>query len=63
MLDDEPVMDGIDIRDMVEVAFRNNNGIYWTNRIAHMLPDNTPVYSLDNTAKGIYTIGDIKREK
>ena len=45
----------------VEVAFRSR-GIYFTNPLAELLPDETPVIPLDNTAQGIYTIGDIKNE-
>lgn len=48
-----------------EVAFRcagKGKGaiIRFTNPIAHLLPDDTPVYPMDNTAQGIFTIGDIK---
>jgi len=43
----------------IEVAFRSN-GIRWTNKIAHLLPNETKVEALDNTPQGIYTIGDIK---
>lgn len=45
------------------VAFRGNfGGWLWKNPIAHLLPDNLKVYPLDNTAQGIYTIGDIKNK-
>lgn len=44
----------------IEVAHRSN-GIRWTNPLAHMLPDDTKVEPLDNSAQGVYTIGDIKR--
>ena len=50
-----------DYVDFEEVAFRSN-GIRWTNLIASKLPDETKVYPLDNTAQGIYTIGDIKKQ-
>jgi hypothetical protein len=43
-----------------KIAFRSGN-IIFTNPIAHLLPDETPVIPLDNTAQGIYTIGDIKK--
>lgn len=33
--------------------------MYFTCPIAHLLPLNTPVIALDNTAQGIETIGDI----
>jgi hypothetical protein len=45
----------------IEVAFRSRH-IRWTNPLAHLLPDETKVEPLDNTAQGIYTIGDIKKE-
>ena len=45
--------------ELVEVAFRTSF-IMWTNDLAEMLPSDTPVIPLDNTAQGIYTIGDIE---
>lgn len=49
--------------DVVEVAFRTNGGvIYFTNPIAHLLPDHIEVEALDNDPQGIHTIGGIKRE-
>ena len=47
--------------DYVEVAFRSN-GMRFINALAHLLPDDTPVIPLDNTAQGVHTIGDVKRE-
>ena len=55
---------GVEIRegeDIVEVAFRSN-GMRFTNELAELLPDDTPVIPLDNTAQGVYTIGDVKKE-
>lgn len=50
--------------DFIEVAFRgNNSGFLWVNELAEFLDDNIKVYPLDNSAQGIYTIGDIKKEK
>jgi hypothetical protein len=50
--------------DFIEVAFRGNtSGICWKNELAEFLNDDIKVYPLDNSAQGIYTIGDIKREK
>jgi hypothetical protein len=46
--------------DIIEVAFRSQS-IVFTNPIAALLPDNTEVIPMDNTAQGIYTIGDIKK--
>ena len=47
--------------EVVEVAFRSN-GMRFINDLAWLLEDNTPVFPLDNTAQGVYTIGDIKKE-
>lgn len=44
-----------------EVAFRSNS-IRFTNPIASLLPNETKVIPVDNTAQGIYTIWDIKKE-
>jgi hypothetical protein len=44
----------------IEVAFRTHY-VRWTNSLAHLLPDDTKVEPLDNSAQGIYTIGDIKK--
>ena len=49
------------IEDVVEVAFRCN-GMRFTNPLAQMLPDETPVIALDNSQQGVHTIGDIKEE-
>ncbi len=53
---------GVDVGndEPVDVAHRSSAGIIWVNRLAHLLPDETKVRPLDNTAQGIYTIGDIK---
>ncbi len=48
--------------DFIEVAHRNRLGISWINELAPKLPGETKVYPLDNSAQGIYTIGDIKNE-
>lgn len=52
----------IDNDEPVEVAHRTSRGIIWVNRLAHLLPDDTEVIPLDNTAQGIHTIGDIKHD-
>jgi len=46
--------------EVIEVAFRTHY-IRWENRLAHLMPDSTRVEPMDNTAQGIYTIGDIKQ--
>lgn len=51
--------------DYVEIAVRGSSGIYWSSafQVAEFaLKDSVPVYPLDNTAQGIFTIGDIKKE-
>ena len=45
--------------ELVKVAFRTFT-IEWTNPIAHLLENNTPVIAMDNSQQGIHTIGDIK---
>ena len=47
--------------DTIEVAFRSN-GMRFINKLAELLPDDTPVFPTDNTAQGVYTIGDVKKE-
>ena len=48
--------------DYVEVARRVRGGIHWTNELAPFLQDDIKVEPLDNSAQGIYTIGDIKKK-
>jgi hypothetical protein len=49
--------------DFIEVAFRGNGtGIRWINDLAEFLPDDLKVYPLDNSAQGIFSIGDIREE-
>ena len=51
---------GVEIKgDMIEVAFRSN-GMRFINKLAYLLPDETPVIALDNSQQGVYTIGDVK---
>ena len=52
------------IRDeFIKVAHRGNFGrIVWDNEVAQFLDDSILVYPLDNTAQGIYTIGNLKKE-
>jgi len=50
----------INNEEIVEVARRHRH-MRWTNDLAHLLPDDTRVEPLDNSAQGIYDIGDIKR--
>ena len=47
--------------EVIEVAYRTNY-VRWKNKLAHLLPNETKVEPLDNSAQGIYTIGDIKKQ-
>ena len=65
--DDLPEFDDegniIDIEDdFIEVFVRKSTYHYWMTELAMFLPDDLKVYPLDNTAQGIYTIGDCKKE-
>jgi hypothetical protein len=42
------------------VGGKNGAEMWFTDELAEMLPNNTPVEALDNSAQGIHTIGDIK---
>ena len=48
---------------VIEVAYRSSAGIIWRNHLAQFLPVDTRVYPLDNTPQGIYTIGDIIKDR
>jgi hypothetical protein len=62
-LPEEYFQDGRIGDEFIEVAARGNSGwIYWITDVAYHLDDNFLVYPLDNTAQGIYTIGDLKKE-
>ena len=47
----------------VKVAFRGNYKATtrWLNDLAPFLSDDTKIYPLDNSAQGIYTIGDFRK--
>jgi hypothetical protein len=62
-LEDDDLPEGYFQDDFVEVAFRGNRGQFsWRWELGKFLPDKLSVYPLDNTAQGIYCIGDIKKE-
>ena len=49
----------------IEIALRysignGKVGIKWKTSLAHILPKNTPVIPLTNTAQGVYTIEDLR---
>lgn len=51
--------------DCVSCAFRTSGGINWIRNfdiISKFLLNSTPVYPLDNSPQGIFTIGDIKNQ-
>ena len=59
---DDMLPDGYDEDDFVEVAFRGNKvRCYWINDLARYFPSDMKIYPLDNTAQGIYTIGDFRK--
>lgn len=45
----------------IKVAHRGRIYDYWLNDLAPFLSDDTKIYPLDNSAQGIYTIGDFKK--
>ena len=45
----------------IKVAFRGNKYNYWKNDLAPFLSDDIKIYPLDNSAQGIYTIGDFRK--
>jgi len=47
--------------ELQEVAFRSG-GIGFTNMVHRGLADDVKVFPIDNTAQGIHTIGDIRKE-
>ena len=50
-----------DIKNVARrVGGKNGAEMWWTDSMAELLPDDTPVQATDNTPQGIYTIGDIK---
>jgi hypothetical protein len=61
-LEDDCLPENYDDDNFIEVAFRGNGGFSWRNELSKFLRDDVKVYPLDNSAQGIYTIGDIKRE-
>lgn len=64
--DGMPDSESLDNIKYIEIAFRGNGGyIHWLNNfdiIAGWLHIQTPVYPVDNSAQGIYTIKDLFRE-
>jgi hypothetical protein len=57
---------GIKIKDKtIEIARRvggpNGAQMWFTDEVVAILSDETPVEPLDNTAQGIFTIGDIRK--
>ena len=55
--DDIPFMEKIEIAR--RVGGKNGAHMHFTNELAHLLPSDTKVVALDNSAQGIETIGDI----
>ena len=47
--------------EVIEIARRVTGAIWFTNPLASLLPNDTKVEPLDNSAQGVYNIGDIKK--
>ena len=60
--DEEDMISDFSESTLVVHVARRSRTLSWTNAIAHLLPDDTPVIPTNNSAQGIYTIGDIKRK-
>lgn len=56
--EDGDLHDYIDTSFFEKVFFRSMSNSKWLNSLAERLPEDTKVFPLDNTAQGIYTIGD-----
>ena len=52
--------DYIDTSFFEKVFYRGGNS-RWLNPLSGKLPDNTLIFPLDNSAQGIYTIGDARK--
>lgn len=53
-------IEGEEIEVARRVGSKNGAEMWFTNPLASLLPDDTKVEPLDNSAQGIYTIRDIK---
>lgn len=51
--------------EYAEIAFRSSRGIRFLIHpaIVSALDSDIPVFPIDNTAQGIYTVGDLKKER
>jgi len=60
---DDTAFDNAPFMEKVEIARRvgtkNGAQMHFTNELANLLPPDTEVVALDNSAQGIETIGDI----
>ena len=52
--------DYIDTSFFEKVFFRGGHS-RWLNPLSNRLPDDTRIFPLDNSAQGIYTIGDARK--
>jgi len=58
--EDGELYDYIDHSFFLDVFFRGGYS-RWLNPLSSRLPDYTRIFPLDNTAQGIYTIGDARK--
>jgi hypothetical protein len=59
--EDGELLDYIYTSFFENLFFISMNNSRWIHAIDELLPDDTRVFPLDNSAQGIYTIGDIKK--
>ena len=58
--EDNELYDYIDTSFFEKVFYRGGHS-RWLNPLSNRLPDDTRIFPLDNTAQGIYTIGDARK--
>jgi hypothetical protein len=58
--EDNELHDYIDTSFFEKVFYRGGYS-RWLNPLSSRLPDDTRIFPLDNTAQGIYTIGDARK--
>ena len=58
--EDNELYDYIDTSFFEKVFYRGTHS-RWLNPLSDKLPDDTRIFPLDNSAQGIYTIGDARK--
>jgi hypothetical protein len=63
--EDGYVIEDVETYEHVVIAFRSSNGVVWKGDMQVLnkyIDDNVRVYAKTNSAQGIYTIGDLRKE-